>query len=99
MATPAKTKTTAKNANWSADEKAAMKERARELKAEQSAKESLADLQSKIAAMPPADRHIAERIHAVVTEVAPQLTPKTWYGMPAYATAEGKLVCFFKAAD
>jgi uncharacterized protein YdhG (YjbR/CyaY superfamily) len=86
---------------WTDDEKSAMKERARELKAEArrdaSAKEGLADLMAKIAEMPPSDRTIAERIHAVVTASAPELTPKTWYGMPAYAK-DGKLVCFFKSA-
>ena len=86
---------------WTDDEKSAMKERARELKAEArrdaSAKEGLADLLAKIAEMPPSDRTIAERIHAVVTASAPELTPKTWYGMPAYAK-DGKLVCFFKSA-
>ena len=79
-----------------------MRERAREAKAE--AKRGAdreageRDLLAKIAEMPESDRVIAERIHAIVTEVAPDLDPKTWYGMPAYAR-DGKIVCFFQAAD
>lgn len=57
------------------------------------------DLLAKIAEMPPSDRHMAERIHAIVTAAAPELMPKTWYGMPAYARPDGKLICFFKSAD
>jgi uncharacterized protein YdhG (YjbR/CyaY superfamily) len=84
---------------FSSDERAAMKERAKELKAGEERGEWLSDLQAKIAAMPDADRVMAERIHAIVMETAPHLLPKTWYGMPAYANKDGKLVCFFKAAD
>jgi uncharacterized protein YdhG (YjbR/CyaY superfamily) len=87
---------------FSTDEKAAMRERARELKAESRRNADRADgerdLLAKIAEMPKSDRVMAERIHAVVTANAPDLAPKTWYGMPAYAR-DGKLVCFFKAAD
>jgi uncharacterized protein YdhG (YjbR/CyaY superfamily) len=87
---------------WSADEKAAMKERARELKAEARSKDDRAegerDVLAKIAEMPESDRAMAERIHAVVQASAPTLSPKTWYGMPAWAK-DGKIVCFFKAAD
>jgi uncharacterized protein YdhG (YjbR/CyaY superfamily) len=87
---------------FSNEEKAAMREAAKERKAAQrrGADEAagLEDLLAKIAAMPKADREMAERIHAVVTANAPSLSPKTWYGMPAYAR-DGKLVCFFKAAD
>ena len=87
---------------FTADEKAAMRERARELKAESKASASRADgereLLAKIAEMPPADRAMAERLHKLVTASAPQLAPKTWYGMPAY-TKDGKIVCFFKAAS
>ena len=83
---------------FSADERAAMKERAKELKAGAEREDGLKDLLAKIADMPESDRVMAERIHAIVTEVAPHLTPKTWYGMPAYANRDGKLVCFFKAA-
>ena len=85
-----------------ADERAAMKERLKELKAEERASKNRAvgesDLLEKIAEMPEADRIIAERIHAIVSANAPDLWPKTWYGMPAYAK-NGKLVCFFKSAD
>ena len=91
-----------KTSQWTADEKAAMKARAKEMKAEARAgKDRLAGEQAvleAIAAMPEADRVIAERIHAIVTENAPDLAPKTWYGMPAYAK-DGNVVCFFQAAD
>jgi uncharacterized protein YdhG (YjbR/CyaY superfamily) len=86
---------------FTAEERAAMKERARELKAEERADKDRAageaDLLAKIAEMPDADRTIAERLHAIITEVAPSLAPKTWYGMPAYAR-DGKVVCFFTPA-
>jgi uncharacterized protein YdhG (YjbR/CyaY superfamily) len=85
------------------EEKAAMKERARELKAEARADKDKAAGESAvlaaIAAMPKSDRLMAERIHAIVKASAPALSPKTWYGMPAYANADGKVVCFFQAAD
>ena len=83
---------------FSADERAAMKERAKELKAGEERGEWLRDLLAKIADMPESDRVLAERIHAIVTKTAPHLVPKTWYGMPAYAR-DGKLVAWFKAAD
>jgi uncharacterized protein YdhG (YjbR/CyaY superfamily) len=87
---------------FTAEERAAMKERARELKAEERASKNRAagesDLLAKIAEMPEADRVIAERIHAIVTANAPTLWPKTWYGMPAYAR-DGKVVCFFRSAE
>jgi uncharacterized protein YdhG (YjbR/CyaY superfamily) len=93
----------AKSAKLFSDaERDAMKERAKEQKAaarrgkEEADGES--DVLAKIAEMPASDRVMAERIHAVVKASAPALTPKTWYGMPAYAK-DGKLVCFFKAAD
>jgi uncharacterized protein YdhG (YjbR/CyaY superfamily) len=86
---------------FTADERAAMRERARELKAEARAgKDREAgerDLLAKIAEMPESDRVMAERLHAIVTDTAPDLSPKTWYGMPAYAR-DGKVVCFFKSA-
>lgn len=89
-------------AGFSAAEQAAMKERARELKAEARASRKRADgeraVLEKIAEMPEADRTMAERIHAIVSEVAPELWPRTWYGMPAYAR-DGKVVCFFQGAD
>ena len=87
---------------FTTDEKAAMRERAREAKAEarQGADRAAgeADLLAKIAEMPEADRVIAERIHALITSTAPDLSPKTWYGQPAYAR-DGKIVCFFQSAD
>ncbi len=82
---------------FSADERAAMKERARELKAQKSRAAGESDLLARIAEMPKPDRAIAERIHAIVTATAPDLAPKTWYGMPAYAK-DDKVVCFFKSA-
>ncbi|MBH0083885.1 iron chaperone [Salinibacterium sp. SWN167] len=84
--------------SFSADERAAMKERAREAKRVASAAEDLTDVLSKIAEMPEDDRGLAERVHATVLAAAPGLTPKTWYGMPAYAK-DGKVVCFFQAAS
>jgi uncharacterized protein YdhG (YjbR/CyaY superfamily) len=94
----------AKNAKgFTAAEQAAMKERAKELKAEARASKDRAageaDLLAKIAEMPDSDRVMAERFHAIVTSTAPMLMPKTWYGMPAYANEAGKIVCFFQAAD
>jgi uncharacterized protein YdhG (YjbR/CyaY superfamily) len=98
----AKRTETSTSAGFTADEKAAMRERAREAKAEarQGADRAAgeADLLAKIADMPESDRVMAERIHAVVTATAPDLSPKTWYGMPAYAR-DGKIICFFKSAD
>ena len=88
---------------YTKEERDAMRERARELKAEARRSATRADgerdLQEKIAEMPEADRELATRIHAIVTKTAPGLLPKTWYGMPAYANDEGKVVCFFQSAD
>ncbi len=87
---------------FTAEERAAMKERARELKAEERANRDRAagekDLLAKIAEMPKPDRAMATRLHAIVTASAPALWPKTWYGMPAYAK-DGKIVCFFQSAE
>ncbi len=80
---------------FTAEERAAMKERSREAKANQADGES--DLLAKIAEMQPADRAKAERIHTIVTAAAPELAPRTYYGMPAYAK-DGKVLCFFKPA-
>ncbi len=85
------------------EERAAMKERAREVKAERARgrkgkADGEQDLLAKIAEMPKSDRVMAERLHVIVTEVAPELSPKTWYGMPAYAK-DGKVVCCFQSAD
>ena len=96
MTNPKRTATAAKR--FSADERSAMQERARELKASQTRADDEADLLAKIAEMPESDRVMAERIHALITSTVPSLAPKTWYGMPAYAK-DGKLVCFFKAAE
>ena len=85
------------------DERAAMKERLQELKAEARAGKDRAAgesaLLAKIAEMQGSDRAMAKRLHAIVTASAPALSPKTWYGMPAYANKDGKVVCFFQAAD
>ena len=100
--TPGSAKRTTATKGFTADERAAMNERARELKAEarrgKDRAEGERDLLAKIAEMPKADRVLAERFHAIVTASAPDLSPKTWYGMPAYAR-DGKIVCFFKSAD
>jgi uncharacterized protein YdhG (YjbR/CyaY superfamily) len=79
------------------EEQAAMKERARELKSSKTDGES--DLLAKIAEMSEPDRSMATRLHAIVRASAPALAPKTWYGMPAYANKDGKVVCFFQSAD
>jgi len=86
--------------NFTAEERAAMKERAQEVrtaKTRAGKADPLADLLAKIAEMPDADRAIAEKVHEIVTEAAPGLTPKTWYGQPAYAK-DGKVVVFFQAS-
>jgi uncharacterized protein YdhG (YjbR/CyaY superfamily) len=84
------------------EEKAAMRERARELKAEargaRKKADGEADVLAKIAEMGEPDRAMAERLHALVTKSAPDLVPRTWYGMPAYAK-DGKVVCFFQSAE
>ena len=91
-------KTTASK-GFTAEERAAMKERAQELKAAASKEEGGKAVLAKIAEMPKADRVLGERFHAIVTTNAPDLAPRTWYGMPAYADKDGKIVCFFKSAD
>jgi uncharacterized protein YdhG (YjbR/CyaY superfamily) len=78
-------------------EKKAVRERAKELKAEAQRADGLKALLAKIAEMPQPDRGIAEGVHKIVTATAPGLSPKTWYGMPAYANADGKVVCFFQS--
>ena len=91
-----------KSEGFTAEERAAMKERAKELKAEARANKKKAegesDLLAKIAEMPEPDRAMAERLHAIIKASAPALSPKTWYGMPAYANY-GKVVCFFQSAE
>jgi len=86
---------------WTDEEKGAMQEHAREMKAKRGAKgkpDGEADIQAKIAEMPEPDKSMAKRIHALVKETAPDLTSRTWYGMPAYARDDGKLICFFQPA-
>jgi len=92
------TQKSAKSKGFSAEERAAMKERAQELKAEAAKADGEQALLAKVAEMPKADRDLAKRLHAIVKASAPHLSPKTWYGMPAYAR-EGKVVCFFQSAD
>jgi len=82
---------------FSAEERAAMRERAKELKAAQGKADGEADVLAKIAEMPEPDRAMAERIHAIVKASAPALSPRTWYGMPAYAM-DDKVVLFFKSS-
>ena len=84
---------------FSAEEKAAMKERAKELKASASKAEAEADVLAKIAEMPEPERDMAQRLHALIKANAPSLAPKTWYGMPAYANSDGKIVCFYQSAQ
>jgi len=83
---------------FTAAERAAMRERAREAKMSNDRASGEAALLEKVAEMPEPDRSMATRLHAVVTSTAPELWPKTWYGMPAYAK-DGKVVCFFQSAD
>ncbi|RZS43730.1 uncharacterized protein YdhG (YjbR/CyaY superfamily) [Herbihabitans rhizosphaerae] len=95
-------KGTSEYTGLTADERAAMKERTKELKAEarrgKKAADQEAEALAKIAEMPDSDRVMAERFHELVKANAPELQPKTWYGMPAYANKDGKNVCFFQAA-
>jgi len=96
---PAK-KATTESEGFTAEERAAMKERAAELRAEGKkgarAADGLQAVLDGIAKMAPQDRALAERVHVTVTSTAPELSPKTWYGMPAYANADGKVVVFFQ---
>jgi uncharacterized protein YdhG (YjbR/CyaY superfamily) len=96
------TATSKASKGFTAEERAAMKERARELKGEARANKDRAAGESavlaKIAEMPAPDRALAKRLHAIVKASAPALSPKTWYGMPAYAK-DGKVVCFFQSAE
>ena len=86
---------TKKKEGFSAEEKAAMRARAKELKEAAEGEEAV---QAALAKMTPADRALGKRIHAIVKKTAPDLTPKTWYGMPAYADKDGKVVVFFRDA-
>jgi uncharacterized protein YdhG (YjbR/CyaY superfamily) len=93
---PAKNTEGKASEGFTAEERAAMRDRVREIKAGGSDGES--DMLAKIAEMPESDRVMAERIHAIVTDTAPELTPRTWYGMPAYAK-DGKVLCYFRSAQ
>jgi uncharacterized protein YdhG (YjbR/CyaY superfamily) len=88
-------KSTKKDAGFSAEEKAAMKARAKELKANEDGETAVREA---IAKMTPTDRALAKKVHELVRAAAPGLVPKTWYGMPAYANKDGKVVCFFRDA-
>jgi uncharacterized protein YdhG (YjbR/CyaY superfamily) len=92
------TATKKSSAGFSAEERAAMRERAQELKAEARKADGEKALLAKVKEMPPADRVMAERIHEIVKANAPDLSPKTWYGMPAYADKNGKVVIYFQDA-
>ncbi len=89
-------KSAPKSKGFTDEEKAAMKERAKELKAEANKAEGESAALAAIAAMKEPDRSMAKRIHAIIKENAPALSAKTWYGMPAYVNDEGKVVCFFQ---
>ena len=93
MSATAKKRKQQKSQGFTAEEKAAMRARARELKA---AEDGESAVRAALAAMAPHDRAIGKRLHALVKESAPDLSPKTWYGMPAYANKDGKVVCYFK---
>jgi uncharacterized protein YdhG (YjbR/CyaY superfamily) len=90
-------RTAASSKGFTAEERAAMKERAQELKAEAAKADGEKALLAKIAEMKGTDRAMATRLHAIITAAAPALSPKTWYGMPAYAL-DGKVVCYFQSA-
>lgn len=99
---PAKTatkKSAAKSTVWTAEEKAAMREAAKERKAAASKEEGESAALAAITAMPEPDRSMAKRIHAIIKESAPALSARTWYGMPAYSNDEGNVVCFFQPAS
>jgi uncharacterized protein YdhG (YjbR/CyaY superfamily) len=87
--------TTKSKETFSAEEKAAMRARAKELKL---AEEGEQAIEAALKKMTPADRALGKRVHELVTKTAPDLTPKTWYGMPAYANKDGKVICYFKNA-
>jgi uncharacterized protein YdhG (YjbR/CyaY superfamily) len=87
-----------KSEGFTAEERAAMRERAKELKAEEQKANGERAVLAKIAEMQGPDRAMAERLHEIVKASAPALSPKTWYGMPAYAKEDGKVVCFFQSA-
>jgi uncharacterized protein YdhG (YjbR/CyaY superfamily) len=94
-----KSATATKSKGFTAEERAAMKERAQELKAEAAKADGESALLAKVAEMKGTDRAMAKRLHTIIKNSAPGLSPKTWYGMPAYANEDGKVVCFFQSAE
>jgi uncharacterized protein YdhG (YjbR/CyaY superfamily) len=92
-------KATQKSKGFTDEERAAMKERAKELKAEADKAGGESDVLAKIAEMSEPDRTMGKRLHEIIKASAPALSPKTWYGMPAYANKDGKVVCFFQSAQ
>jgi len=96
MSQPAKKATQKTSKGFTAEERAAMKERAQELRADEAGEEDA--VLAKIAAMPEPDRALGKRLHAIIKASAPALAPRLWYGMPAYAK-DGKVVCFFQCAQ
>jgi uncharacterized protein YdhG (YjbR/CyaY superfamily) len=97
--TKSTTATGKKSKGFTDEERAAMKERAQELKSEARKADGESAVLAKIAEMPEPDRAMAKRLHAIIKASAPVLSPKTWYGMPAYANEDGKVVCYFTAAS
>jgi uncharacterized protein YdhG (YjbR/CyaY superfamily) len=95
----AEKKSAKKSTGFTAEERAAMRERAKELKAEAAKADGESALIAKVAELPKPDRVMGERLHKLITATAPDLAPKTWYGMPAYANEDGKVVCFFTPAS
>src|SRR5215813_342728 len=91
--------TTKNSTGFTAAEKAAMKQRAKELKAEQEKADGESQVRAKLAEMTESDRALGEQLHALIKASAPALAPKLWYGMPAYTNTDGKIVCFFQCAQ
>ncbi len=87
-----------KSEGFTNEERAAMRERAKEARANKNKADAESDVLAKIAEMQPSDRAMAERLHAIIKATAPDLSPRTWYGMPAYANEDGKVLCFFRDA-
>jgi hypothetical protein len=92
-------RTTKTSKGLTTEERAALKERLKEEKAEREGKAAESDVLAKIAEMPEPERSMAKRLHALIKDSAPNLSPKTWYGMPAYVDKDGKVICFFQAAS
>jgi len=96
---PKKTTKTSKSSGFTAEERAAMKERVRELKTAKRGADGEKDVLAAIAKTQDSERKLCEKLHKVIRDAAPHLLPKTWYGMPAYANADEKVVVFFKPAS